>query len=219
MSVIVIDTGAETAVTFDTTATDPRSAMLTAASAIAAFVIDTEGKLAATAKDWGCNLFRAVYSDGATAKLDDLIGDSKVAAGWAILTTTETGKKAKARMEVYFSNARLVAERWGTLDDAGKAAVLAGTSSIHYLAGQFRKADADAKKAAKKAADTAAAEAAKLAEPAAPVSLADMLAGLLLAIDAASDDELSAIHDDISAVVAAYDNRVNAAADREAIAA
>lgn len=232
MTVIAIDTGTETAVTFDTAGTDARNAMLTAAGVIATTVIDVEGKLAQSAKDWGCNLFRLVYADGSTVRLDDAIGDSKVAAGWNVLTTTDVGKKAKARLEVYFSNARLVAERWSGIDDAGKAAVLAGTSSIHYLAGQFRKADADAKKAAKKAAATAEAEAAKLAEAAAgapsgtaptesnaiPAGMSDAIASLIDLIANASDDDLNANYDGIAAIVAAYDARINAATDATPVA-
>lgn len=155
MTVQVIDNG-DNAVTITRDATDARSAMLASAATIAAFVVETEGKLGETAKAWGQSLFRAVYVDKA-ASLDALIGDSKVAAGWNILTSSDAGRKAKARLEVYFSNARLVAERWDANADK-QADVLAGLSSIHYLAGQYRKADADAKKAASKAAALAKAE-------------------------------------------------------------
>jgi len=156
MTVQVIDTKNDGAMTIDTNAPDARSMMLASASAIAAFVIESEGKLADTAKAWGHALFRAVYVDG--ANMDGMIGDSKVAAGWSVLTTNETGKKAKARLEVYFSNARKVAEAWGGMEQAARDDVLAGLSSIHYIAGQLRKAEADAKRAADKAAKLAKAE-------------------------------------------------------------
>lgn len=228
MTVTVIDNGSDGAVTIDANATDPRNAMLSAAGAIASTVIDVEGKLAQSAKDWGCNLFRLVYGKDSVTTLDSAIGDSKVAAGWSILTTSDVGKKAKARLEVYFSNARLVAERWAGMDDDGKAAVMAGTSSIHYLAGQYRKADADAKKEAKKAAATAAAEAAKLAEEAdaapkgtaptdatvpATAGMGETMAALADMIANASDDDLNANYEAFAALVAAFDARINAATE------
>lgn len=229
MTVTVIDNGMDNAVTMDTTATDPRKAMLTAAGAIASTVIDVEGKLAQSAKDWGCNLYRLVKAEGSKVSIDDAIGDSKVAAGWAILTTTDAGKKAKARLEVYFSNARLVAERWNGMDDAAKAAVLAGTSSIHYLAGQFRKADADAKKAAKKAAATAEAEAAKQAaeadampngkaipaatEVADAPSFGDTLLAMAAHIGEMTVEDFAANSAAFALFMEAYDAKVNAACD------
>jgi Zn-dependent M16 (insulinase) family peptidase len=130
-------------------ALDNRSQMLASAALIVSQTVAAEAKIGETAKTWGHSLFSAVYRDN--ANLDALIGDSKVAAGWNNLSASEGGRKAKQRMEVYFSNARLVAERWNMLTDEQREAVLNGLSSIHYLAGQFRKADADAKKAAKKA--------------------------------------------------------------------
>lgn len=233
MTVQTIDNGNETIV-IDTNAPDARSIMLASASAIAAVVIDTEGKLAESAKAWGQALFRAVYVDKA-GSLDSMIGDSKVAAGWNVLAQSEAGRKAKGRMEVYFSNARLVAETFEKMEDDKRGDILAGLSSIHYVAGQLRKAKADADKAAKKEADRVAAEAAAekakaeaaesndnldTREPgAAPVSLADMILSLTVALDTASDDDLAAVYDDMNALVAAYDARVNAAADQTAQAA
>lgn len=230
MTVTVIDTANDTALTIDTNAPDARSMMLASAASLAATIIGVEGTLADTAKAWGANVFTLAYpaDDTKPVTLDALIGDSKMAAGWATLATTDAGKKAKSRLEVYFSNARLVAETFDALSDDDKRDIRAGVSSIHYRAGLIRKAAADAKRAADKetkrlaaeqaAADAkadadAAASAASAPEPeAAPVvSIADMLAALLVAIDAAGDDELSATYDDMGAVVAAYDARINAA--------
>jgi len=232
MTVQTIDTANDTVLTIDTNAPDARSKMLASASAIAALVIDSEGKLAETAKSWGHNLFRAVYVDG--ANMDTMIGDSKVAAGWSVLTTNETGKKAKARLEVYFSNARKVAEGWGAMEQAAKDDVLAGLSSIHYLAGQLRKAESDAKKAADKAAKLAKAEQeaadAKAASEASngplesgtdevvPVDAVDAITALTVAMSDMSDADFASIAADMAALIAAYDARVNAGADK-AIAA
>ena len=55
MTVQTIDTANDTVLTIDTNAPDARSKMLASASAIAALVIDSEGKLAETAKSWGHN--------------------------------------------------------------------------------------------------------------------------------------------------------------------
>lgn len=129
--------------------TDNRSQMLASVAAIAAASISAENKLSETAKQWGHRLFSAVYTDG--NNLDGLIGDSKIAAGWKTLSTSEAGRKTKQRLDVYFSNARLVAERYATLTEEQRIGVLAGTVSIHYLASEFRKADAAARKAEAKA--------------------------------------------------------------------
>jgi hypothetical protein len=225
----VIDNGNE-AVTLNPVLQDARSIMLSSASDIAKIVADSEGKLADTAKTWGHNLFRAVYTDKVSS-LDGLIGDSKTAAGWATLSLTDIGKKAKGRLEVYFSNARLVAEKWESLDQAERDAILAGTSSIHYVAGQFRKVAADAlkeankvAKAAKKAADDATAAQPDTSEgapaPTAPVvvSFADMVANMVAAIGDATDDELTAAYDGFAAMIAAFDGRINAATAGEPLA-
>jgi len=235
MTVQTLDVGRDEAMTIDTNAPDARSMMLASASAIAAFVIESEGKLADTAKAWGHALFRAVYIDG--ANMDSMIGDSKVAAGWSVLTTNDVGKKAKARLEVYFSNARKVAEAWGAMAEEAKADVLAGLSSIHYLAGQLRKAESDAKKAADKAAKLAkaeqeAADAKAEADTNGPLttddvarvecnSLADIMALAMDMLANADDAETLAASDAVAAFTAAYDARVNAAlaAEPEAIAA
>lgn len=178
---------------------DARSKMLASAARIVEQSVEAESAIGETAKQWGFNLFVAVYQDN--ANMDSLIGDSKVASGWQHLSSSEAGRKAKGRMEVYFSNARLVAERWSQLSDEQREQVLAGLSSIHYLAGQFRKADADAKKAAKKAAEL---EAAKVAASesgtdaatveAAPPSLESMVLALIDAYQVASVEEREAAY-------------------------
>lgn len=228
----VIDNGNET-VTIDANAPDARSMMLASASAIAAFVIDTEGKLSETAKAWGHALFRCVYQDKASS-LDALIGDSKVAAGWNMLTSSGAGRKAKGRMEVYFSNARLVAERWEGMTDDQRRDVLAGLSSIHYLAGQFRKADADAKKAATKEAERLAAEqAAEQAKRDAEASgdavnepetetfavngLADAIALVAAMLANAEPGEVLAAADAFNTLAGDFDGAVNAALASEPV--
>jgi hypothetical protein len=227
MTIQTIDTANDTVLTIDANAPDARSKMLASASAIAALVIDSEGKLAETAKSWGHNLFRAVYVDN--ANMDTMIGDSKVAAGWSVLTTNETGKKAKARLEVYFSNARKVAEAWGGMEQAARDDVLAGLSSIHYLAGQLRKAESDAKKAADKAVKLAKAEqeaadakavvdAGPTGDDIVPVDAVDAITALTVAMSDMSDADFASIAADMAALIAAYDARINAGAD-QAIAA
>lgn len=178
---------------------DNRSQLLASAALIVSQTVEAEGRIGETAKAWGKSVFAAVYQDN--ANLDSLIGDSKIAAGWTTLSASEGGRKAKQRLDVYFSNARLVAERWTTLSDEQRAAVLDGTSSIHYLAGQFRKADADAKKAAKKAEEAAAAAAAagdsatdaNVPEPA-PVTLEAQVLALIDAYQAATVEQREAAY-------------------------
>jgi hypothetical protein len=240
MTVSIIDINATDALTIDAAAPDARSMMLASAASLVSTVIEVEGKLADTAKAWGANVFTLAYpaDDTKPLTLDALIGDSKMAAGWPSLATTDAGKKAKSRMEVYFSNARLVAETFDALSDDDKRDIRAGVSSIHYRAGLIRKAAADAKKAAAKEAARIAAEeaaaAAKLEAEATKLdasnpapeadatppatSLADMLAALMLAIDAASDDELSGVYDDFAAVTASFDDRINAAMEAAPVA-
>lgn len=223
---VLIDNGGDT---IDASGQQPdeRSQMLSSAARIAANVISMEGTLAETAKQWGHHLFRAVRIDG--ANMDTLINDSKVAANWPTLGSSDAGRKAKQRLEVYFSNARLVAERWEGMTDEQRADVLAGTSSIHYLAGQFRKADSDAKKAADKEAKRLKAEqeAADAKANAAnsesetrtgetgdePRSLIDLANELSARIAAASDDELNDAFDSIAAVADALNARIDAASE------
>jgi hypothetical protein len=171
----VIDNGSTDALSFDPAAPDARSIMLASAASLVSTVIDVEGKLADTAKAWGANVFTLAYpaDDAKPVTLDALIGDSKVAASWGTLATTDAGKKAKSRMEVYFSNARLVAESFDSLSDDDKRDIRAGISSIHYRAGLIRKAASEAKKAARKEADRVEAEAAATAPAPTPTVVAD----------------------------------------------
>jgi hypothetical protein len=213
----VIDNGVEQ-VTIPATPVDNRSAMLASASAIAVMVQDTENALATTAKEWGASLFRAVYVDG--ANMDTLIGDSKLAAGWQGLTATPSGKQAKARLEVYFSNARKVAEAWGGTPDNVKADILAGLSSIHYLAGQLRKAEKESAKEKAKEEKLAKAQAA-LTDPAAPpapeseadtqtVDAPDFILALTVAMDTMTREDFLAIQADMAALIDAFDKRLAA---------
>lgn len=232
MTVSVIDTNnTDGVLVIDTNAPDARSLMLTSAAALVATTLEMEGKLSDTAKAWGANVFTLAYpaDDSKPVTLDALIGDSKMAAQWSSLTNTDAGKKAKARMEVYFSNARLVAETFESLSDDDKRDIRAGVSSIHYRAGLIRKAASDAKKLATKEAARVAAEQAAAdskVEALAPVevpvvaSFADAVAALTNLVVNASDDDLNANYDAFSALVAAFDARINAAtAEPAAIAA
>jgi len=224
MTVSVIDTNnTDGVLVIDTNAPDARSMMLTSAAALVATTLEMEGKLSDTAKAWGANVFTLAYpaDDTKPVTLDALIGDSKMAAQWSQLTNTDAGKKAKARMEVYFSNARLVAETFESLSDDDKRDIRAGVSSIHYRAGLIRKAASDAKKLATKEAARVAAEQAAAdskvealvpatSEPVAR-TLADVLAEAMAMIGTASDADLDASYDAVSALVAAFDARINAA--------
>jgi hypothetical protein len=212
MTVTVIDTNnTDGAITVDTNATDHRSMMLASAASLVATTLDMEGKLSDTAKAWGASVFTLAYPADPSDKpvtLDTLIGDSKMAAGWATIGATDAGKKAKSRMEVYFSNARLVAESFDSLSDDDKRDIRNGLSSVHYRAGLIRKAASDAKKAAAK--ETARLEAEALA--AASKAEADAPA-------TASDDELNDAYEGMATLTAAYDARINAATETVAIAA
>jgi hypothetical protein len=196
---------------------DNRSKMLASAQAIAASTVRFEGNVSKTAKAWGHALFVAVYTDG--LNLDALIGDSKIAAGWKTLTASEGGRKAKQRLEVYFSNARLVAERWTTaLDDDQRSAVLGGTASIHYLADQMRKADRDAKKA--EAAAAAAEKAAEAADDSATIvavpdglTLAVLAEAMLNRYQLADDAEKAEAHAALELLVDAMNADIEAAAE------
>ena len=229
MTVTVIDTNnTDGAITIDTNAPDHRSLMLASAANLVATTLDMEGKLADTAKAWGASVFTLAFpasTDDKAVDLNTLIGDSKMAAGWATIGATDAGKKAKSRMEVYFSNARLVAETFDSLSDDDKRDIRNGLSSVHYRAGLIRKAASDAKKAATKEAARVEAEAlaaASKAEADAPGTdaatptpvvrtLADVLAEALAMIADASDTDLNFAYPTIDAVVAAFDARINAA--------
>jgi hypothetical protein len=184
------------------------------AAEIVKAVLKAETALATTAKDWGHSLFRSVIID--KVSLDTLIGESKLAAGFATLGASEAGRKAKQRLNVYFSNARLVSERYSTLSEETQNAILNGETSIHYLASQFRDADRKALSEAKKA--EAAAEAAASGVDmtdgeSQPVETLKTMAEALLAAwtdPARSDDERADAYDTIAALVAAVDASIEA---------
>jgi hypothetical protein len=172
-----------------------------------------ETAIGLTAKNWGAALFRSSINDGVS--LNMLIGESKLAAGYATLSVSEAGRKAKQRLDVYFSNARLVEERWATLSDESKEAVLKGETSIHYLASQFRDADRKAKTEAKKA--EAAAEAAAngnaVNTPPEATTLAQDAEALLERFMGATDDERSDAYDAIGLLVDAMNEAIAASAE------
>lgn len=234
MTVQILDiAGTDNALTVDTDATNPHSVMIASAASIVSTVVKVEGQLAVTAKAWGASLFTLAFpaDESKAIKLDTLIGDSKIAAGWATLTATDAGKEAKRKLEVYFSNARLVAESFESFSEDEQRDIRNGLVSIHYKAGLMRKATADAAKAAKKeearlAAEKAASEASTdaaasasdvTATAPAPVSLVEMFANMTSAIESATDDELTGAYEAMAAMVAAYDARINASV--EAVAA
>jgi hypothetical protein len=206
-----IDNGANTV---STDGTDNRSLMLASALAIASAIVTSENKLSGTAKEWGLSLFRAVYREG--ANLDALIGDSKIAAGWKTLTLSDAGKKAKGRLEVYFSNARLVAERFGNMSLEERTAILDGVTSVHYVAEAFRKADREAKKAERKAAEAAneAADEANDTTPPKPdlsgFTLAELAEAMLNRYQLADNDEKSEAHPALALIVEAMNADIEA---------
>lgn len=231
MTIAIIDNGTDNAITVDTDALDARSIMLASAASIASTVVKVEGELAATAKTWGANLFSLAFpaDDVKPVALDTLIGDSKLATGWATLTHSEAGTQAKRKLEVYFSNARLVAESFESLTDDEKRDIRAGLVSIHYKAGLIRKAAADAKRAAdkeakrvaaeaeeakaKEDADASAGEASAPVTAAAPMSLKAMVEALHLAMADASDADLIDASQAMVDFLADYDVRQNAIVD------
>jgi hypothetical protein len=214
-SKIAVDNGNAT-VSGDTSETaDNRHIANGKAKAIADAVMKNETALAVTAKEWGAALFRSSINDGVS--LDMLIGESKLAAGFATLGTSEAGRKAKQRLNVYFSNARLVMERFGTLSDEAKAAILSGETSIHYLASQYRDADRKAASEAKKAqaAAEAAADGSVAANGDAPATttLAQDAEALLERFMGATDEERSDAYDAIGLLVDAMTEAIAASAE------
>lgn len=207
----VTDNG-NNSVTADVEAVDNRHQANGFAKAIVDATMKAETAIGLTAKDWGAALFRSAINDNVS--LDMLIGESKLSAGFATLGTSEAGKKAKQRLNVYFSNARLVMERWLSLSDEQREAVLNGTTSIHYLASSFRDADRKAQAEAKKA--EAAAEAAANPEAAGTESqpnattLKQDAEALLARFNAASDDERNDAYDAIGALVDAMNAAIEA---------
>jgi predicted Fe-S protein YdhL (DUF1289 family) len=189
----LIDNGNET-VTADEQSPDNRHVANAKAAEIVSAITKAESALSVTAKEHGAAMFRANKQDNVS--LDVLIGESKLAAGFATLGATEAGKKAKSRLNVYFSNYRLVAERWEKLSDEQREGVLNGTVSAHYLAGLFRDADRKAEKEAKAAA--AAGEAAASPDaanangdgtPESGLTMAQLATELLQRWTDATDDE------------------------------
>lgn len=205
---------------------DDRSEMLTAARAIVSTIVNSEVALGDSAKAWGHRLFRMCYLDN--ADMNALIGDTKTVADWASLSASDAGRKVKGRMEVYFSNARTVAEAWNGLTEDARRDMLNGTSSIHYVAGQLRKAASDAKKAAdKEAKRVKAEEAAAEADAAAKASASEPVTeGATVAVDAEtafaallafvadmSEDEANAFGPMLDRLNDAFGERVNALTD------
>ena len=211
---IAVDNGNAT-VSGDTSETaDNRHKANGLAKRIVDDVMKAETAIGLTAKDWGAALFRSSINDN--VPLDTLIGDSKLAAGHATLGTSEAGRKAKQRLDVYFSNARLVMERWTRLSDEQREAVLNGTTSIHYLASQFRDADRKAKAAAKQAeaaAEAAADSSAAATETAVTTTLAQDAEALLERFMGATDDERSDAYDAIGLLVDAMNEAIAASAE------
>lgn len=185
------------------------------AAAIVKAILLAETALAVTAKEWGTALFRSVHND--KVPLDTLIGESKLSAGYATLGASEAGKKAKQRLDVYFSNARLVNEGFASMDETAQAAILNGESSIHYIAGQIRDANRKALAAAKKAeaeAEAAAdSSAAATANEAAnkPLSLLETIESLRVLWAAATDDERNEAYDSVSALFEEVNASIEAA--------
>lgn len=144
-----IDDGQNSVNLNDAPVADNRSIANALAATIAGFITTSENKLAITAKEHGVAMLRSHYRDGVS--LDVLIGESKLAASFKTLGTSDAGKKAKSRLNNYFSSYRLLAERWNTLTDEQRNGMLDGETSPHYVAALIRKADAEAAKAAAKA--------------------------------------------------------------------
>jgi hypothetical protein len=187
----------------DVEATDNRHIANGKAAAIVAAIVKNETALAITAKEHGTAIFRSVYQDG--QNLDTLIGESKLAAGFATLGGSDAGKKAKQRLNVYFSNYRLVAERWNSFSDEQRANVLNATTSVHYLAAELRKADADAKRAADKAAKEAEAAANPDALTSGEAGLIDAVSNVIAMYQAASMDERNLAFDALTELFALVD--------------
>lgn len=204
------DNGANTVIA-DADATDNRHVANAAAAAIVAAVIKNETALAGKAKDWGVAVLNAVYTD--KGNLDTLIGESKLASGFATLGKTEAGAKAKGRMNVYFSNARLIAERWATFTDEQRAALLKGESSLHYVAGELRKLDAKAKADAAKAEAEANPDA--VSSDATALTLKEMVTALSVAYSNASDQS----RDDADDAIIAFIDIVNALSSKTEVEA
>ena len=207
-----IDDGANSIVA-DASSSDNRFNANAFAAAIVSAIVKSEDALSVTAKQWGAAIFRSVIND--KVSLDTLIGESKLAAGYATLAASEAGRKAKGRLNVYFSNARLVAEKYEAMSDEAKEAILSGATSIHYLASQFRdverKALAEAKKA--EAAGEAGAIGADMTQAPVAMSLKDMAETLLAAFLVASNDDRNEAYDAIELLTIAVNEAIEADAE------
>lgn len=203
----VTDNGNNSVVSDANETADNRHKANASALAFAKAVIKSETSLAGTAKNWGTFVFNAVYSDG--NNLDTIIGENKLAAGWANLGNSDEGRKAKQRLNTLFSGARLVAERWTTLSDEQRNGILAGTLSVLYIANELRKADAAVK--AEKAKAEAAADVTAIEGGTETVSLVDMAAALLAAYESASDEERADAYDTLALLFVAVDESIERA--------
>jgi hypothetical protein len=192
-----LDDGQNTVTASDKPEADNRAIANAKAAEIAGFITASENKLAITAKEHGVAMLRAHYRDGVS--LDVLIGENKLAAGFKTLGSSDAGKKAKSRLNNYFSTYRLLAERWSSIEDDKRNAMLNGETSPHYIAALIRKADAEAAKEAAKA------EAEAEAETPAVATLADEALRLLALYQAASMDERNAAFDALASLFEAVD--------------
>lgn len=205
---------------------DPVAASLAtmeaAAVAMGVALAGAESAAAMAAKDWGCQYLNLVKVHGHDG--DTLAERTRAALGWKDLKG-EAGSVIKRRFNTWRSNVGVLSGRWAEVSDDMRTELLGGTRSFITVYKSLIEADkaAAAKKKAEEAAKAKAEEtkpeAAAPVEEAAPATLADMILSLTVSLDTASDDELSAVYDDMAALIAAYDKRVNAAADNQALAA
>lgn len=169
MEKTLTDNGNATVTADSSDGADSRHIANAKALAIVNAVMKAESALALTAKEHGKAVFVTVYQDK-SATLDTVIAENKLAAGFKALGDSEAGRKAKGRLNVYFSNFRFIAERWEKLSDEQRAAILNGDTSVHYLAATIRdeerKAEREAAKAAKEAEGDTVADAPSLADAA-----------------------------------------------------
>jgi hypothetical protein len=206
---------------------DPVAASLAtmeaAAVAMGVALAGAESAAAMAAKDWGCQYLNLVKVHGHDG--DTLAERTRAALGWKDLKG-EAGSVIKRRFNTWRSNVGVLSGRWGEVSADMQTELLGGTRSFITVYKSLIEADkaAAAKKKAEEAAkakaeETAATTPPATAEEATPATLADMILSLTVSLDTASDDELSAVYDDMAALIAAYDKRVNAAADNQALAA
>lgn len=170
----------------DANATDNRHIANAKALAVVTAVMKSETALAVTAKEFGVAVFKTVYADK-TATLDTVIAENKLAAGFKALGDKgEAGRKAKGRLNVYFSNFRFMAERWEKLSQEQRDSILNGETSVHYLAATIRDEE---RKAEREAAKAEAAKAVDAEIEANRLTLNEQAAMLVEAYRNASSDE------------------------------